>query len=150
MASAGRTRHDVRKHNTRHEVRITSTLICTGYCGHWCTRIPVPEVLCHSLTELKEVPGKGMGFLQSSRSSGCWYGSFTELPEVPGIVARAFRTHRSSERYKKAVPRTPSTVATGVQNSRSSGYGHECRTELPEVPGTGMNVLHNLQKLFVG
>ena len=25
-----------------------------------------------------------------------------------------------------------------------------CRTELPEVPGTGMNVLQNLQKFFVG
>ena len=33
---------------------------------------------------------------------------------------------------------------------RSSGYGYESCTELTEVPGTGMNVLENLQKFFVG
>ena len=39
--------------------------------------------------------------------------SLTELTEVPGIVARAYRTNRSSR------------------------YGYECPTELTEVPGTG-------------
>ena len=28
---------------------------------------------------------------------------------------------------------------------RSSEYGYESLTELPEVPGTGMKVLHNFQ-----
>ena len=41
-----------------------------------------------------------------------WHGR-TELPAVPGIVARAYRTYRSS------------------------GYGYECPTELTEVPGKG-------------
>ena len=31
------------------------------------------------------------------------------------------------------------------RTSRSSGYGYEGHTELPEVPGTGMNVLQNSQ-----
>ena len=46
----------------------------------------------------------------------------TELTEVPSIVARAYRTHKSS------------------------GYGYECPTELIEVPGTGMKVFRNFQK----
>ena len=31
-----------------------------------------------------------------------------------------------------------------------SGYGYESLTKLPQVPGTGMRVLENLQKFFVG
>ena len=64
-------------------------------------------------TELTEVPGTGM------------YESLRELTQVPGIVARAYRTYRSS------------------------GYGYECPTELTEVPGTGMRVLENSQKFRV-
>ena len=30
---------------------------------------------------------------------------------------------------------------------RRSGYGYECRTGITEVPGTGMNVVQNSQKL---
>ena len=41
-------------------------------------------------------------------------------------------------------------VALAYRTSRISGYGYDCRTELPEVPGTGMNVLQNLHKFFVG
>ena len=40
-------------------------------------------------------------------------------------------------------------MALAYRTSRSSGYGYDCRTELQEVPGTGMNVLQNLQKFFV-
>ena len=65
-----------------------------------------------------------------------WHGR-TELTEVRG-------------RYKNVVPVPRVFVARAYRAYRSSGYGHACRTELTEVPGTGMNVLQNLQKLFVG
>ena len=63
------------------------------------------------------------------------------------IVARAYRSHKS---FKNDVPVTRVFVALSYRTSRSSGYGYDCRTELPEVPRTGMNVLQNLQKFFVG
>ena len=69
--------------------------------------------------------GSEMCIRDSYRSFGYGYGSVTELAEVSGIVARAYRAYGSS------------------------GYGYEWRTEITEVPGTGMNVLQNLQKLFV-
>ena len=31
------------------------------------------------------------------------YESVTELPDIPGIVARAYRTHRSSGRVEKVL-----------------------------------------------
>ena len=86
---------------------------------------------------------------RTSRSFGHGYGSVTELTQVPGIVARAYRSHRSSGRIQKCCTRTPGIVARGLQNShkfrvrvlmsyrthRSSGYGYESLTERPEVPG---------------
>ena len=73
---------------------------------------------------------------RTSRSFGYGYGSVTELTEVPGIVARAYRTHRSSGRVQKMLYPYPGYCGTG-------------RTELTEVPGMGMNVLQSSQKLFV-
>ena len=119
----------------------------TGLHGYCNKGIPVPRVLCHSLTEVTEVMGKGMGILQNFRSSGYGYGSVIELTEVPGIVARAYRTHRSSGQVQKCCTRTPGICGMGVQSSqkfrvrvlmsyrtyRSSGYGYECTTELTEV-----------------
>ena len=111
----------------------------TGLPGYSNKGIPVPRVLCHSLTEVTEVTGKG---IRTYRSSGYWYGSVslhnsqkfrvlwlgrTELTEVPGS-------------YKNAVPVT----------SSCPGYLWHWRTQRIEVPGTGTNVLQNLQKFFVG
>ena len=123
----------------------------TGLPGYCNKGMPVPRVLCHSLTEVTEVPGKGMGILQT-------------LHKFRVRVRKCYRTHRSS-----------GYCGTGVQNSQkfragmkmlypypgylrherteltgSSGYGYECRTELTEVPVTGMNVLQNLQKFSAG
>ena len=104
-----------------------------GYCNEG---IPVPRVLCHSLTEVSEFPGKGMRILQNFQKFRVRVRCLTELPEFPGIVAQAYRTRRSSER---------------VQNMMYpySGYCCRGRTELPEVPGTGMNVVQNFQKFRV-
>ena len=73
---------------------------------------------------------------RTSRSFGNGYGSVTELTEVPGIVARAYRTHRSSGRVQKMLYPYPGYC----------GMGH---TERTDVPGTGMNVLQNSQKFWV-
>ena len=63
-----------------------------------------------------------------------WHGR-TELTQVPG-------------RYKNAVPVPRVFVARAYKADRSSGYGYECRAELTEVPGTGMNVLQISQKFL--
>ena len=55
---------------------------------------------------------------RTHRSSGYFYGSLTELTEVPG-------------RYTNVAP-VPRVLRHG-------------RTELAEVSGTGMNVVHNSQ-----
>ena len=73
---------------------------------------------------------------RTHRSSGYGCESLTELPEAPGIVARAYRTHRSSGRVKKAIYPYP-------------GYCGTERADLTDVPGTGMNVVQNPNKLFV-
>ena len=86
---------------------------------------------------------------RTSRSFGYGYESVTELPEVPSIVARAYRTHRSSGRVRKVLYPYPGYCGTGC-------------TELTEVPdtginvyvtnrssGTGMKVLQNFQKFRV-
>ena len=109
-----------------------------------------------------------MGILRNLQKFRVRYRSVTELTEVPFIVARAYRTHM---RYKNDIPVPRVLVALAYRSSRSSGYGYECRTELtgalcrvipgvntpgmvrteiPEVPGTGMNVIQNLQEFFVG
>ena len=59
------------------------------------------------------------------RSSGYGYGSRTELSEVPGIVARAYGTHKSSERVQTMLYPYP-------------GYCGHGRTERAEVPGVGL------------
>ena len=55
------------------------------------------------------------------------------FPRSSGIVAREYRTHRSSGRVRKVLYRYPGYCGTGC-------------AELTEVPGTGMNVQHNQQK----
>ena len=104
----------------------------TGLYGYCDKGIPVTRVLYHSLTEVTEVPGKGMGILQN-------------LQKFRVRVRKCYRIHRSSHertelteapgRYKNAIP-VPRVFVHG-------------RTELTEVPGTGMNVVQNLQKFRV-
>ena len=90
------------------------------------------------------------GSYRTYRSSGYGYGSVTEITDVPGIVARAHRTHTSPGQVQKYSTRTPDIVARAYRTYRSSGYEYEGRTELTEGPGTGMNILQNLQEFSVG
>ena len=86
---------------------------------------------------------------RTSRTFGYGYESVTELPEVPGIVTRGVQT---SQKFRVR-------VCMSYRTNRSSGSGMKVLTELQEVPGivaranrtyrvpgTGMNVLQNLQK----
>ena len=73
---------------------------------------------------------------RTSTSLGYGHGSVTELTRVPGIVARAYRTHRSSGRVQKVLYPYPGHCGTGCTN-------------VPEVPGTVMNVLQNSQNFRV-
>ena len=118
----------------------------TGLPGYCNKRIPVPRVLCHRLTEVTEVPGKGMGILQN-------------FQKFRVRVRKSYRTHRSpgycgtgvqnSQKFRagmKCCTRTPGIFGTGVQSlqkirvrvwmsyraHRSSGYGYECPTELAD------------------
>ena len=85
--------------------------------------IPVLRVLCHSHAGVTEVTGKGMGILQN-------------LQKFRVRVRKCYRTHRSSGQVKMLYP--------------YPGYLRHWRTERTEVPGTGVNVLQNLHKFFVG
>ena len=93
---------------------------------------------------------RAWGPYRTYRSFGYGYESVAELTGVPGIVARASELTEVPGRYKNVVPVPRVLVARAYRAYRSSGYGYECRTELTEVPGTGMNVLQNLQKFVVG
>ena len=122
----------------------------TGLPGYYSKGIPAPRVFCHYLTEVTEVPSKGMGILQNLLK--LWYGyeSVTELTEVPGIVARAYKPHRTPVKVQKCCTPVPRIFVArayrayrssgyGVRElapyrtCRSSGYGYECPTELAEV-----------------
>ena len=92
-----------------------------GYCGT-------------GRTELTQVPDTGMNVIQNSK-------------KFRVRVREYYRTHRSS-----------GYCGTGVQNSQKSRAGIKmlypylgyCGHRRTEVPGTGMNVLQNLHKFFVG
>ena len=71
-----------------------------GYCNEG---IPVPRVLCHSLTGVTEFPGKGVRILQNFQKFQVLWHSRTELTEV-------------SSGQKTCCTRTPGLVATGVQD----------------------------------
>ena len=97
-----------------------------GYCGTGRTELTeVPGAGNKCPTELPEVPGTGMKVKQSTQKFRVlWRGRTERTTEAPG-------------RYQNAVHVPPVFAALAYRTSRSSGYGHECPTELPEVPGTG-------------
>ena len=95
-----------------------------GYCGT-------------GLTELTEVPGTGMEVLQNFQKPGYGYESLAKLLELPGIVARAYRTPRSSGQVRNVLYPYPGSL-------------WRRGTELPEVPGNGTSDLQKLQFFLVG
>ena len=86
---------------------------------------------------------------RTTRSFGYGHGFVTELTEVPGVVARAYRTYRSSGQVQKCCTRTSGILARSHRSYISCGYGYEFRTELTEVLCTGMDVVQNSQKFRV-
>ena len=77
---------------------------------------PYPGYCAEGLTGLKEVPGTVMSVWNNSQK--------TELTDVPGIVARAYRTHRSSGQVQKRCTGTPGIVKRGVQNLQKFCVGY--------------------------
>ena len=76
------------------------------------------------------IPGKGKGVLQNFQKFRYGYIKGAGLPDVSSIVARAYRTNRSSERVQR---RTPGIEARGRRNSQKFRVRYECPTELTEV-----------------
>ena len=80
----------------------------------------------------------------------CGHGSLAELTEVPGRRTNVVPLPVPRTRVIVQVrTRTPGFVPRAYRTCTSSGYGYECRTEHPELPGTGMNVVQNIQKFRV-
>ena len=64
----------------------------------------------------------------------------------------SYRTHRSSGYGHESLtelPEVPGIVTRAYRFYRSSGYGYECRTQLAEVLCTGLDVVQNSQKFRV-
>ena len=59
-----------------------------------CTR--TPGILARGVQSLQKFRVRVRMSYRTHRISGYGYESLAELPEVPGIVARAYRTYRSS------------------------------------------------------
>ena len=76
-----------------------------------------------------------------------------ELPKVPGAGTEVVHNSQKFRAGTKHAVPVPRVLWHGRTEPKSSGHRYKCRTELPQVPGTGMNVLQKLQKLqkfFVG
>ena len=86
---------------------------------------------------------------RTSRSFGYGYRSVTDVTEVPGIVERAYKTQKFRAGTKHAVHVPRVLLHRSNRTHINSEYLYESLTELPEVPGTGTNVLQNLQKFRV-
>ena len=119
-----------------------------GYCKG---AIPVPRVLCHSLTGVTHFPGKGMRILQNFQNFRVRvrmsYRTYRSSGYC-GTGVQSTRKVRASARH--AVPVLRVLRPRACRTFKSSGYRYESRTKVPEVLGTGMNALQNLQKFFVG
>ena len=93
--------------------------------GYFYKGIPVPrELLCHGRTELTEVPGKGMNVVENLQKFRVRYPRYGSL-------------------------RTLQNTTFSLTEFPDTGM-YRRYTELTEAPGTGMEVLQNLQNLRVG
>ena len=99
---------------------VTKVYPYPGYC------------LCHTLAEGTEVPGLGMGILQTYINSGCG----TEVLQNSQKFRVLWHGRTELTHFMKIIYPYP-------------GYLWHWRAELKEVPGTGMNVIQNFQKFRV-
>ena len=85
---------------------------------------------------------------RTSRSLRYGYGCVTELTEVPGVCGAGVQNlQKFRAGIKWLCTRTPGIVARSYRSYRSSGYGYECRTNLTEVPGTGNTRVNTRQRV---
>ena len=87
------------------------------------------------LTELTEVPGTGTEVLQKSQKFRVLWHGRTALTEVPGRNKSAAHVPRVSvERAYRAYRKVPGTGVNVLQNlQKFRVYGYECPTELTDV-----------------
>ena len=110
-----------------------------------CTR--TPDIVCATvLQKSQKFRVRVWGSYRTYRSSG--YGTEVLQNSQKFRVLWHGRTELTHV-VKNYIPVPRVFVALAYGTSRSSGYAYERHTELPKVPGTGMNVLQNLQKFFV-
>ena len=114
---------------------------------------PYPGYCATGLTELTEVSGTGMNVLISYRTYRSFGYGYERLTNFQKFQLRVLKSYETS--------RTSGYCGTGVQNFQKFRAGINMlspypgslwhrRTELPELPGTGMSVLQKLQKFIVG
>ena len=87
---------DMRSERVRPQFATFTT--CAGHSGYCYKRIPAPGVLCHRLTEVTDLPGEGTGFLQNFQKFRVRVRKSYRTSRSSWYVARACRTHRTSER----------------------------------------------------
>ena len=105
---------------------------------------PYPGYCATVLQESQSFSVRVWESYRTYRGSGYGYICLNELPEVPGIVAQAYGTHNKSfDRVQNIMYPPRVSRPQAYRTSRSCGYTYECRTELPEVSGTGKNALQN-------
>ena len=112
----------------------------TGLPGHCNKGIPIPRVLCHNLTEVTQVPGKGMGILY-------------KLQNIHIRVRKCHRTHRSSGYCDTGVHNSQTFRAGTKPLQPYPGYLWHGRIELTKVPAMSYRtyrssgyVIQNVQK----
>ena len=108
------TRDDVIMGNA---LSVLKTGMNTGLPGYCNKGIPVPRVLCHSLTKVIQVPGKVMGILQN-------------LKKFRVRVRKCYRTHRTSGYCVTGVPNSQKFRAGINMLYPYPGYLWHERTEL--------------------
>ena len=81
--------------------------------------------------------------------SGYGYGSLTEVPEVSGTSRECHRTHRSSGHGMEVIHNSQKFQARYTNVVPVPWVLWHGLTELTEVPGTDMNIVHNSHKFWV-
>ena len=133
----------------------------TAIPGYGNEGIPVPRVLCHSLTGVTEFPGKGTGILQNFQKFRVRVRMSNRTSRSSGYCGTGLQNSqkfRAGTKHGVPVPRV--LWARAYRTFRSPGYGYECPTELTEVlcrviPGVNTKgtvctypTEYNLAKLF--
>ena len=103
---------------------------------------PCPGVLCYSLTGATKFAGKRMRILQNFQEFRVRVRMSHRTSRNSGYCGTGVQNSQKVRAGTKHAVPVPRVLWPGAyRTSRSSGYMYECRTEVPEVPGTCMNAV---------